>query len=457
MKTGGADFAGRTGPPDPSSAPEATGPTDAPPAAPRPAGPSPSSAQRPPDGLDQAPFSSGVFDRFESIERSGGEPGKGVTADDLRNHFAIQDLWDKAASLPPDLRHTLLKAVEKAPTALSEPLQRLAGDPRFGSLPASTQTLAVEQLGRHTGRGPAERAALGTLTALATHVGFGQLREADQLQLLRYVGGKNAFISDPGRAALDTLIRRPDFAGDTPVHQAAKLKTFLDDQTGTPELVPPGGGAPKVASSTVSPGTEVAGFAFVSGKADAVRHNVIVGGQTISVTLPKNPPAGGSAHTLAEVRQALAELPPNVRATIKEVRVNPGANPDDAYWQAKYKDPGHVSYMTAASDGVIDIYSTGARASLPVMVTSMIHETGHVISGQAWGDDTNDPRWGPFKSAIAKDGIVASSYGKSSPADDFAEGWALYSTVKGTPQEADVRALMPERFKLFDQLSAGPR
>ena len=539
MKTRGTSFEGQSGAIEPSG-PEGTGKPGTP-AGPRPSGAPPPGAPGPLDGLDRTPFSSGAFERYETVGRKGAEGHEGgelFTADTVRDHFALQDLRDHAGPVHPDARQTMLKEAERKP-ALCEPFKRLAGnpgfqaldrsaqtiafqqvaahasdpmsrdllirsfrelantpgfqalppaaqarafetlgrtwsdapgqragitslgratsDPDFVALSAGNKTLAVEQLGRHTGASGAERAALDSLSSLVTAPGFAQLSEADQSRLLRYVGGKNDFLSNPGRAALDTLLKRPDFVADTPASQAAKLKTFLDNQTGTPFLVPPGGGAPTPAASTLSPGREVAQFAFASGSADAVTHTVTIDGQAIQVTVPRNPPGGPALHTVAEVRQALANLPANVRAQIKEVRVNPGANPDDAHWQAAYNNPNHVSYMTASSAGVVDIYPAGGKASQQVMETSMVHETGHIISGRVWGDDTNDPRWGTYKAAMAKDNVVASGYGRSSPADDFAEGWALYNTVKGKPQEAELRALMPERWKLFDQLSAPAR
>ena len=37
-------------------------------------------------------------------------------------------------------------------------------------------------------------------------------------------------------------------------------------------------------------------------------------------------------------------------------------------------------------------------------------------------------------------------------ADDYAESLLLYARVKGTPEEAKMRALMPERFRVLDTM-----
>ena len=58
---------------------------------------------------------------------------------------------------------------------------------------------------------------------------------------------------------------------------------------------------------------------------------------------------------------------------------------------------------------------------------------------------------------MASDKIVASKYAKSAPGEDFGETLQLYEQVRGTPQEAEIRALMPERFKIIDEIKAGKR
>jgi hypothetical protein len=51
--------------------------------------------------------------------------------------------------------------------------------------------------------------------------------------------------------------------------------------------------------------------------------------------------------------------------------------------------------------------------------------------------------------------VHPSKYAKNSPGEDFGEALQLYQQVKGTPQEAEIRKLMPERFKIIEELLAG--
>jgi hypothetical protein len=232
-----------------------------------------------------------------------------------------------------------------------------------------------------------------------------------------------------------------------------KLEKFLVDQSATPFHPPEGAAFPR-AAYTVSEGKDIGSIAFRSQCAEAVTHEVKIGDQTIKVTLPKNPPPG--THTIEEVALALAALPPAARAQVKEVVVEPGANPDDAYWKVEYNDPSFTSYMTAGADGIISLYPSPPKPSQAYMDQSFIHETGHILSRSSWGDDSqSDPRWADWNAAVTADGIVPSGYGKKSPDEDFAETLVIYMTVRGTPQEAELRALMPERFKILDRLLGG--
>ena len=50
--------------------------------------------------------------------------------------------------------------------------------------------------------------------------------------------------------------------------------------------------------------------------------------------------------------------------------------------------------------------------------------------------------------ASQKDGLAPSSYARSSRTEDFSEALTLYQLSKGTPYEAEYRAMFPERFAL---------
>jgi len=352
------------------------------------------------------------------------------------------ELFDLPTPTPPDAKPAAGKPGPAAAPAL-------ASDPKFQALPEATQKAALQQIAKHAG----DAAATATLTALVKSPGFGQLPAAEQGKLLNLVGGQNAFISKPERQALDTLLKSAAFTGADAAGQCKQLRDFMTAQAATPMLVSQNGSALPRAPYTCSEAKDAGEVTFTSGKAAGVTRDVKIGDQSIKVTLPKNPPAGSNLPTIDEVAKGLAALPPASRALVKEVMVEPNQNPSDSYWATKYGDPNFRSYMTAGSDGVVNIYPTTHKQTQTVLEQSMIHETGHVLSRSKWGQD-GDARWDDWKKAITSDGVVASRYAKNSQGEDFAESLTLYMNVKGTDREAELRALMPERFKLLDKLLA---
>ena len=53
---------------------------------------------------------------------------------------------------------------------------------------------------------------------------------------------------------------------------------------------------------------------------------------------------------------------------------------------------------------------------------------------------------------MTADGINLSRYGKSSANEDFAESWALWLPVRGTPAEKQVLAIIPNRVKIMETI-----
>jgi hypothetical protein len=107
--------------------------------------------------------------------------------------------------------------------------------------------------------------------------------------------------------------------------------------------------------------------------------------------------------------------------------------------------------MTAGAAGIISIYPTKEPPSQDALDTVLLHETGHILSNQAWGSDsTVDNGWSAWRTASQNDGIRASRYATQSPEEDFSETLVIYQRTRGTPQEAEFRAMMPERFRILD-------
>ncbi len=230
-------------------------------------------------------------------------------------------------------------------------------------------------------------------------------------------------------------------------------------QPSLPDVVetPPGTFDNRRAPYTVGPPQEITGHPFRSGAADALRYDVQIGGQTIPVFVPKtHDPAQGQIHSIDEIAKGLAALPETSRTLVNQVNMNPGQNPDDAFWAQEYNTPNFRSYMTAGSDGVVDIYSMNSKESQDYLDGTLIHETGHIWSQQNWGPET-DARWNDWKDAMTRDGAVISEYAKSSLGEDFSETLLQYHQVKGTPQEAEFRRTMPNRSRIIDEIVAGRR
>ena len=337
----------------------------------------------------------------------------------------------------------------------------------FQKLPPETK----EQVGQILVNNQNNIQDVDTIVKLAQTEGFNKLSADEQKRFLNYVGGTNTEISAPARRELDKILNDPKADTKNP----ETFRKFLREQPGLRSVIAedakPGEFDDRRRPYTVTGPTDVKDYdGFASGKADALRYEVEIDGRKIPVYLPKNPDPNETYHTIDEAAKGLAALPAAVRNRVNSVKVEPGRNPNDAHWEKEYGIPNFRSYMTAGADGNINIYP--GKQSQEVMDVSMVHETGHILSGQVLGD-TDDPlrrfkdalgdlfgktTWNDWKKAMGKDGVYPSEYAKtaakSSPGEDFSEALALYVKVKGTPREAEIRAIMPERFALLDKMLA---
>jgi hypothetical protein len=294
-----------------------------------------------------------------------------------------------------------------------------------------------------------------TLKRLRESAGFKALAADEAIRFMTYVGGRSREISLPAFAAFDQALA----GGKLDLSKVESLRKFFKDQAGAPGVVAPEAGAFEGKRDTYSVGapTEVKKYKFQSKTVDALRHDVTIGNAdktVVPVYEPKTPdPKVGKMHSIDAVAKGLAALPKSSLKLVTKVHLEPGRNPDDPYWAKKYKRPGFFSYMTAGKAGVITIYPTPSLESQEYLEGTMIHETGHTLTGQKWGEDT-DKRWKPWKEAMKSDVVVASQYAKASPGEDFAETLQAYFQVKGTRQEQELRVLMPARMKIIDDLLA---
>ena len=189
---------------------------------------------------------------------------------------------------------------------------------------------------------------------------------------------------------------------------------------------------------------------FHSGEADAVRFEITIDGATTPVYLPVEADPALDYHGLDEIASGLASLPDQSRERIERVDANPAANPADEYWAEEYDSPGFRSYMTAGAEGVVSIYpSEHGTPSQDSLNGGLLHEVGHVITGQDYGFLD----WARWKFAMASDGQSVSDYADNSRDEDFAETYKLYMSVIGTSEEAAAREQYPGRFEILDDLT----
>jgi hypothetical protein len=336
----------------------------------------------------------------------------------------------------------------------------LENNAEFKKLPAATQQLVKTQLAKNEG----SPQAVDTLVKLAQTEGFNKLSSEEQTKFLNYVGGTNKEISEPARQALEGKLNDPSFDSKNP----ESFRTFLKDQPGLTYVVSgtmaPGEFDSRRKTYTVTGPEEAKDHGFQSGKADADKYIVEVDGKKIPVFIAKGQDATLSYQTIDEVAKGLAALPKSSLDKVVSVQLDGKQNPDDAHWATEYNTPGFRSYMTAGADGNISIYPQTGKTAQEVLDASLIHETGHTLSkqnmgegdggflGNMWRDITGQQKWSDWEAAAKKDGVSVSKYAKNSHDEDFAETLTLYMKVKGTPQEAEIRAIMPERFKFLDEM-----
>ncbi len=384
-----------------------------------------------------------------------------------RDNVSGLAISDGFAKMTPAEQKKALDVLAQNPTSseLRGDLAALGKDPAFTALKPAVREATLDQLGNHPGQPGAapmtsesKWAERKVLKDLATSPGFAGLDEKEQLRMLQVHGGKNEQISAPARVELFKLTDSDAYKSATPEQQTAQLRKYSADNAQAPS------GAHVPASSydhstpPVLTGPKEVSAPFQTGYAKADRYEMQVDGRTIPITVAKGAdPKKGVNNSAQELAAGIQALPKHSRDAIKEVRIEPNANPDDAYWRTVpgyQKD--HQSYMTCGADGTVRVFPMPEKQSQHTVDSSLAHETGHTLSQRRWGSDVKSKKWDEWKDAAKKDGIVASDYAKSSPAEDFSETLVLYNSVRGKPEEAEVRALMPERFAVLDKMLATP-
>ena len=384
------------------------------------------------------------------LEKLGSAPTHDQKVQLQKTQAAFEKAWKEA---PP--RRAELSALAKSAGFVDLPSERQCA---LLEAPLASRGVLAEELNRHGD----DRIASTTLARLALSKGFQALGRGEQEQLLRYVGGTNRQLSGPARAALTQLMNHPTFQAMTPGEQHNSLQFFMNNQPGIHPILwePPNTWKAQSLSSMSAP-SDVPAINFDTGTKPAKRYEIEIDGRKISVLVSTGQPAAGlQVHTPEEVRRALELMPQAARAQVRAVHIDNSPARDDAYFQKKFGNPNHRAYMTAGKHGVVTIYPTAERYPIDPMVGTLVHEAGHLASFGRWTPSHSDspavgmvadPAWKPWTNAIKSDKFAVSSYAKNDPAEDFAETYRLYAQTVGTPRHAELRQIMPERFRILDQ------
>lgn len=258
------------------------------------------------------------------------------------------------------------------------------------------------------------------------------------------------------RHALGITLTEPGFSKLTPKEQAAKLAESLNKPPAVPFLAADMvNRKPSTALVDVSEPIDVKNFEFDGYTADAQRWTVTIEGQTIPVTSAVDGDPS-IRFSISEVVEALSRLPPLARESVKEVIVNSRQSSHNAFYE-KTHGAGFQAFASCGADGVVNLFPSHHRPTIDVLTSSLVHESAHARSFQAWGHDEHDsPAWARWKEAGAKDVLLPSTYGARDLHEDAAETMVYYVESKGSPSHEMYRQMFPNRFALLDELYAAP-
>lgn len=358
---------------------------------------------------------------------------------------------DRFLQHSPAVQKAMIAGMGQFPKDLSfqKEMSTIAADPDFAAL-AETEKYALIKGFTANGADPAARR---TICRMINSEAFKLVPDEQRLALIEHVAGTNYF-GKHARQVVGKLLDAEAYQKMTPDKQAEILKAFVDGRHFSKEHVQPAEGRfDAQVEYSISEPKDAKKHEFYSGKADAQKYEVKIDGRSIPVYVAKKTDDGLVAMNIDDVAKAIASLPKEARRQIKSVGLEPHRDPDDKDNAKTSGDPDFRAFMAAGESGVVHIFPTPSSHDHTEIANSMTHETGHVISRKTWGTDSaKDKGWAPYRDAIAADGPPPSKYGGFTTGEDFAETWALYMEVKGTPLETEARKTFPARFAVIDKL-----
>lgn len=185
---------------------------------------------------------------------------------------------------------------------------------------------------------------------------------------------------------------------------------------------------------------------------DHLNFEVWLGTSTLTVSVARTMPHPHAA--LARALDLFSQLPQDTRYPLRTLKLETGADPFDAYFQAKYHDPSLVGGSSARGSTVTIWHAATNLYNL--RPRRLDHEIGHLI-GMARSQDRTfcPPGW---HSAITADGPgnAVSAYARVNPDEDFTESWSFYILARqqGPQVLAGFRQRYPHRSALLDEIYA---
>lgn len=341
------------------------------------------------------------------------------------------------------------KFAELSPESRGRIAQLVQSDAYFGLDAASQKAVLRAWLVHHEAI-----EASDLIATMAISPGFSTLGVDERMRLLRYVQGTDSILSRHVRLELEKRMLEGSFKSAAAPEQGAALKKFLSEEEGTPSGVPTWNADfdSKRRNYVLSEPVPMPQYAFRSGKADGQKWVVDVGVKKIPIVIAVGgPPPGQFLQTADQIAKAIAALPAQSLAELSIVEVNTLPSPDDTYFATTWNEPDFRAYMTAGENGLVNVFPTKTEQAQHSVDGTFIHEAAHLWSRKVWGPD-GSPGWTDWEARMKSDGFHASLYGRHNAAEDVAETVTLYHIVKGTPQEASIRALFPARFAYLDQV-----
>ncbi|GGR65050.1 hypothetical protein GCM10008959_29030 [Deinococcus seoulensis] len=282
---------------------------------------------------------------------------------------------------------------------------------------------------------------------LVASKGFKELSDREKEIILFYIGGSDYYISSLARGILEADVS----VGNIDLNKPEAIRRFMNEQEARMRIIDPLPGTfdKNRSKYIIEKPIYVKGHHFDSSVANARKYIVKIGKISVSVFVPVlENKTSDKIHSIEEIAKGLAALPLASLKLVKIVNVNPQANPGDAYWAKEYNRPGFRAYMTAGADGIVGVYPTREKQTQQFLDGSLIHEAGHILSESTF----KEKDWEKWKTAQDKDKIFPSDYAKNAPREDFSESLNLYYTVKGKPEEEEVRRIFRYRFLIIDGL-----